>query len=51
MGHHTLLHGNFHVFLLRIDEDLAAKIQAAGCRRCATSCIRTAISANRVAVA
>jgi hypothetical protein len=28
MGHHTLLHGNFHVFLLRIDEDLAVKTQA-----------------------
>lgn len=34
MCHHTLLHGNFHVFLLRIDEDLAAKTQADGCRRC-----------------
>jgi len=34
MCHHTLLHGNFHVFLLRIDEDLAVKTQADGCRRC-----------------
>jgi hypothetical protein len=34
MCHHTLLNGNFHVLLLRIDEDLAAKTQADGCRRC-----------------
>ena len=34
MCHDTLLDANFHAFLLRIDEDLAAKTQVDGCRRC-----------------
>jgi len=34
MSHHTLLPTNFHAFLLRIDVDLAAAIQADGCRLC-----------------
>jgi hypothetical protein len=34
MCHNSVLDTNFYVFLLRIDEDLAAQTQAGGCRRC-----------------
>ena len=37
MCHHALLDANFHAFLLRIDEDLAAEIQGRRCQRCGSA--------------
>jgi hypothetical protein len=34
MCHKPLLDANFYAYLLRIDEEIAAKLQAGGCRRC-----------------
>jgi hypothetical protein len=49
MCHTALLDAKFDAFLLRIDEDLAAKTRARGWRRCGRRLHRDRIHANRAA--
>jgi hypothetical protein len=37
MCHKPLLDANFYAFLLRIDDELAAELQAGGCHRCGSA--------------
>lgn len=37
MCHKPLLGANFYAYLLRLDEEIAAKTQAGGCRRCGSA--------------